>query len=99
MELLWGGGCLLAFYWIACVVGHGYANTVDSIALFLHQHAERVKRMHAVHEAQNRSRWLAAGRLSKTPAERRLVSNRPTRDHASVLPPRLAPVETLTRNR
>ena len=61
MELLWGGGCLLAFYWVACMVGHGYANTVDSIALFLHDHAENVKRMHSAREAQIRSRWLAGG--------------------------------------
>jgi hypothetical protein len=99
MELLWGGGCLLAFYWVACMVGHGYANTVDSIALFLHDHAENVKRMHSAREAQIRSRWIAGGRRPKPTSERRPASNQPVGRPEAVLTSRLASVEKLTRSR
>jgi len=78
MELLWGGGCLLAFYCVLCVIGHGYANTVDSIALVLHRHAEKVKRMHAVRQSQIRDLWLAERRRLKTTPERQPVLIRQT---------------------
>jgi len=73
MELLWGGGVLLAFYWVVCVIGHGYANTVDSIALFLHRHAEKVKRMHSARETQIRGGWQTERRRMKIAPERRPV--------------------------
>jgi hypothetical protein len=73
MELLLGGACLLTLYWIVCVIGHGYANTVDSIALFLHRHAERVNRMHSARESELRRGWVTDRRRMKTPPERRPV--------------------------
>ena len=79
VELLIGVGCLLVLYWVICMLGHGYANTVDSIALFLHRHAERVKRMHASRESQIRGSWLAERRRMKEPPERRPVPIQQTR--------------------
>lgn len=37
---------LLSTLLLLCLTGHGYANTVDRIALFLHRHATRVRNMH-----------------------------------------------------
>jgi hypothetical protein len=73
MELIIGASLLVAIYAALCLVGHGYANTVDGFALFLHRHAERVKRMHALREAQMRSWWMTERRRMKAPPERKPV--------------------------
>jgi hypothetical protein len=74
MELLIGGGCLVGIYAMLCMLGHGYANTVDRIALSMHRHAQRVQRMHASREAQLRGWWRVERRRMGTVPETKPVS-------------------------
>lgn len=46
---------LLAFVFF---VGHGYANTVDSVAMFLHRHAMDTRRRHQRQTAKVQEGWV-----------------------------------------
>ena len=43
---------------LVCLVGHGYANTVDSISLALHRHATDSRKRHARRTAAVGEQWV-----------------------------------------
>jgi hypothetical protein len=50
---------LMAVMWLLiCFIGHGYANTVDILALWLHKHADRMRGMHDRRRAIVSERWV-----------------------------------------
>ncbi len=50
---------LMAVTWVViCIVGHGYANTVDHVAYILHKHAEKMRQMHSRRKAVISERWV-----------------------------------------
>lgn len=49
---------LLATWIVICVVSHGYANTIDSVAYWLHRHARGVREMHARRAGQIQTKWV-----------------------------------------
>lgn len=59
MDLLIGVFTLFLLYALVCFVGHGYANTVDQVAYWLHQHAGKVRAMHKRRELVVRERWVS----------------------------------------
>ena len=59
MDVLLGMSILLGLLGLVFVVMCGYAGAVDWLALLLHRHAERVRRMHAGHNEQLRIWWRA----------------------------------------
>ncbi len=50
---------ILALCWVlVCLVGHGYANSIDQLAWWLHRHAGHVRELHGRREAVVRERWV-----------------------------------------
>lgn len=50
---------LMCVTWVlVCLIGHGYANTIDHLSWILHRHADKMRRMHAEREAVVISRWV-----------------------------------------
>jgi hypothetical protein len=49
---------MLAAWLLVCLIGHGYANTVDHVAYLLHRHAEKVRQMHDRRKAIVAERWV-----------------------------------------
>jgi hypothetical protein len=58
MIELTGVGVLAVLYLMLLYVSDGYANMVDRTSLFLHRHAEKVRRRHAVRTEQMRQMWV-----------------------------------------
>ena len=71
MDILEGMSVLLVLLVLVFLIMCGYASTLDRIALFLHRHAEQVRRMHGAYDTQIRASWQAEFRrrpaTSKTP--------------------------------
>ena len=51
-------GLMLATWLLVCLIGHGYANTVDWVALILHKHAEKMRGMHGRRKKVIGERWI-----------------------------------------
>ncbi len=51
-------GILIVLWLFVCFVGHGYANTVDIVALWLHRHALDCKGRHKRREAKVQEQWV-----------------------------------------
>ena len=49
---------MLATWILVCLIGHGYANTVDHLSYLLHRHASRVRQMHDRRKAVVSERWV-----------------------------------------
>lgn len=49
---------LLMCWLLVCLIGHGYANTVDQLSYWLHRHAEEVRRIHGKRTVVVRERWV-----------------------------------------
>ncbi len=49
---------IAAAYVAVCLTNHGYANTVDQLAYWLHQHAKHTRAMHAARARLVASRWV-----------------------------------------
>jgi hypothetical protein len=43
---------------LVCLVGHGYANTVDQLSWWLHKHAVHVRGLHGRRAAVVQERWV-----------------------------------------
>ena len=43
---------------LVSLTGHGYANTIDQLAWWLHQHAKRTRAMHAARARLVAERWV-----------------------------------------
>lgn len=70
MDILLGMSILLALLVFVFLVLCGYASVVDRIALFLHRHAEEVRRMHATYDEQIQSWWQAEWRRGRPAMQR-----------------------------
>ena len=57
MQILIGLFVLIAAWWLVCVVGHGYANSVEHIAFILHMHAVSSRERAAKRAAIIAQRW------------------------------------------
>ena len=52
---------VLALLWAAVAIfGHGYVNSVDTVAYWLHQHARRTREMHERRAAVVQKQWIQA---------------------------------------
>lgn len=50
---------ILVLCWVGvCLVGHGYANSIDQLSWWLHQHAAHVRGLHERRAAVVRERWV-----------------------------------------
>ena len=50
---------ILILCWVGvCLVGHGYANSIDQLSWWLHRHAEHVRGLHERRAAVVRERWV-----------------------------------------
>lgn len=50
---------LLLITWVlVCLIGHGYANSVDHVAYLLHRHAEKMRGIHDRRRAIVNERWV-----------------------------------------
>ena len=80
MDILVGLSILLALLVFVFIVMCGYASTIDRIALFLHRHAEQVRRTHAYHDEQMRTWWQAEWRRGRSSAPKEPISIQRERD-------------------
>ena len=59
---MWGdiaGIFILILLWLfVCLVGHGYANTIDTVALWLHRHAMDCRNRHGRRQATVQEQWV-----------------------------------------
>jgi hypothetical protein len=64
-------GCvILALAWgFVCLVGHGYANTVDSLALALHRHAMDSRKRHGRRTATVQELWVRQLEMDGQPGQ------------------------------
>jgi hypothetical protein len=51
-------GLLLITWVLVCLIGHGYANSVDHVAYLLHRHAEKMRGIHDRRRAIVSERWV-----------------------------------------
>lgn len=50
---------VLTLLWLlVCLVGHGYSNTVDIVALWLHRHAMDCRKRHERRQAAVQEQWV-----------------------------------------
>lgn len=50
---------------LVCLVGHGYANTIDCIALWLHRHATDSRKRHARRQISVSHAWAKQRKLDR----------------------------------
>lgn len=48
---------LTGLWFLVCSLLHGYANTIDTLAFWLHKHAQGVRKMHGERTEVVLSRW------------------------------------------
>lgn len=51
-------GLMLATWLLVCLIGHGYSNSIDWVALVLHKHAAKMRGMHDRRKKVIGERWI-----------------------------------------